>query len=127
MGLTEPAAFYDRFGSTELGWGLMVQQRTLAGTRADRRVGTPDHLAEVAVLRWDGTQWSLLQMPQVGRLALVDGDGVPEIYPVNFTTHEGAIYLRTARAESSQLVVMIDAPIAPASVRRKLIRPAAEV
>lgn len=41
--------------------------------------------------------WSLLQIPQVGRLALVDGDGVPEIYPVNFTTHEGAIYLRTAR------------------------------
>ncbi len=41
--------------------------------------------------------WALLQIPQIGRLALVDGDGVPEIYPVNFTTHEGAVYLRTAR------------------------------
>jgi nitroimidazol reductase NimA-like FMN-containing flavoprotein (pyridoxamine 5'-phosphate oxidase superfamily) len=41
--------------------------------------------------------WTLLQIPQIGRLALFDGDGVPEIYPVNFTTHEGAIYLRTAR------------------------------
>jgi acyl-coenzyme A synthetase/AMP-(fatty) acid ligase len=54
-GLAQPAAFYDRFGSTELGWGLMVQQRTLTGTPADRRVGTPDPLAEVAVLRRDGT------------------------------------------------------------------------
>jgi nitroimidazol reductase NimA-like FMN-containing flavoprotein (pyridoxamine 5'-phosphate oxidase superfamily) len=41
--------------------------------------------------------WELLQIPQVGRLALVDDDGVPEIYPVNFATHEGAIYIRTAR------------------------------
>lgn len=41
--------------------------------------------------------WMLLQNAPLGRLALVDGDGVPEIYPVNFATHEGALYLRTAR------------------------------
>jgi nitroimidazol reductase NimA-like FMN-containing flavoprotein (pyridoxamine 5'-phosphate oxidase superfamily) len=41
--------------------------------------------------------WTLLQSQQIGRMALVDGEGVPEIYPVSFTTHEGAIYLRTAR------------------------------
>lgn len=41
--------------------------------------------------------WTLLQIPQLGRLALVGSDGIPEIYPVNFVTHEGAIYVRTAR------------------------------
>jgi acyl-coenzyme A synthetase/AMP-(fatty) acid ligase len=51
-----PAVFYDRFGSTELGWGLMVQQRTLSSERNDRCVGKPDPLAEFAVLRKDGTE-----------------------------------------------------------------------
>ena len=35
----EPPTFYDRFGTTELGWGLVVQPRTLASERSDRRVG----------------------------------------------------------------------------------------
>ena len=30
----EPPTFYDRFGTTELGWGLVVQPRTLASERA---------------------------------------------------------------------------------------------
>lgn len=51
-----PATFYDRFGTTELGWGLVVQPRTLASTRSDRRVGKPDAVAEVAVLRRDGSR-----------------------------------------------------------------------
>lgn len=50
-----PAAFYDRFGSTELGWGLMVQVRTLDTPRQDRCMGRPDPLAEFAVLREDGS------------------------------------------------------------------------
>ncbi|TDB78456.1 class I adenylate-forming enzyme family protein [Micromonospora sp. KC723] len=50
------AAFYDRFGSTELGWGLMVRMRTLDTPRRDRCMGTPDPLAEFAVLREDGTR-----------------------------------------------------------------------
>jgi acyl-coenzyme A synthetase/AMP-(fatty) acid ligase len=50
-----PAAFYDRFGSTELGWGLMVQVRTLDTPRRDRCMGRPDPLATFAVLRPDGT------------------------------------------------------------------------
>lgn len=50
----EPSTFYDRFGTTELGWGLVVQPRTLASERSDRRVGKPDPGLEVAVLRPDG-------------------------------------------------------------------------
>ncbi|WP_179475291.1 class I adenylate-forming enzyme family protein [Mycolicibacterium vinylchloridicum] len=52
----EPSTFYDRFGTTELGWGLVVQPRTLASERSDRRVGKPDPVAEVAVLRPDGSK-----------------------------------------------------------------------
>ena len=54
-GLPE-AIFYDRFGSSELGWGLMVARRSLSTERCDRRMGTPDSLAEFAVLRKDGTE-----------------------------------------------------------------------
>lgn len=52
----EPPTFYDRFGTTELGWGLVVQPRTLASERSDRRVGKPDPGLEVAVLRPDGSK-----------------------------------------------------------------------
>jgi acyl-coenzyme A synthetase/AMP-(fatty) acid ligase len=52
----EPPTFYDRFGTTELGWGLVVQPRTLSSERSDRRVGKPDPVAEVAVLRADGSK-----------------------------------------------------------------------
>ena len=52
----EPPTFYDRFGTTELGWGLVVQPRTLASERSDRRVGKPDPVAEVAALRPDGSR-----------------------------------------------------------------------
>jgi acyl-coenzyme A synthetase/AMP-(fatty) acid ligase len=51
-----PATFYDRFGTTELGWGLVVQPRTLSSKRSDRRVGRPDSIAQVAVLRKDGSE-----------------------------------------------------------------------
>ncbi len=50
------AVFYDRFGTTELGWGLVVQPRTLSSERTDRRVGKPDQIAQVAVLRPDGSE-----------------------------------------------------------------------
>ena len=51
-----PPTFYDRFGTTELGWGLVVQPRTLSSERTDRRVGKADPVAEVAVLRPDGSR-----------------------------------------------------------------------
>ncbi|GIE87968.1 class I adenylate-forming enzyme family protein [Actinoplanes regularis] len=60
------AAFYDRFGSTELGWGLMVQVRTLDTPRRDRCIGRPDPLAEFAVLRPDGTRADLGEYGRLG-------------------------------------------------------------
>lgn len=40
--------------------------------------------------------WKLLESHDVGRLALVDADNAPDIFPVNFVAYEGALYLRTA-------------------------------
>jgi acyl-coenzyme A synthetase/AMP-(fatty) acid ligase len=50
-----PAAFLDRLGTTELGWGVLMQPRTLATERNDRCVGKSVGYAEVAIVRADGT------------------------------------------------------------------------
>ena len=44
------------------------------------------------------TCWDLLQQTALGRLALVRVDGGPDIFPVNYLTHEGALYIRVRRA-----------------------------
>jgi acyl-coenzyme A synthetase/AMP-(fatty) acid ligase len=54
-----PAEFYDRLGTTELGWGVLLQIRTLASERRDRCVGRPVGVAELAILRPDGTEAAL--------------------------------------------------------------------
>jgi nitroimidazol reductase NimA-like FMN-containing flavoprotein (pyridoxamine 5'-phosphate oxidase superfamily) len=41
--------------------------------------------------------WTLLQEARLGRLAVIHADGAPDVFPVNFTTHEGALFVRTAR------------------------------
>lgn len=40
--------------------------------------------------------WNLLEHARLGRLALSDPLGEPELFPVNFTTNEGFLYIRTA-------------------------------
>lgn len=40
--------------------------------------------------------WRLLEGERLGRLALSDADGVPDVFPVNFIAFEGALYVRTA-------------------------------
>jgi len=40
--------------------------------------------------------WKLLEQHNVGRLAMTDEEGAPDIFPVNFATYEGAVYIRTA-------------------------------
>lgn len=50
-----PAAFLDRLGTTELGWGALLHTSTDGSQRKGRCVGTPTGVAEVAVLRKDGT------------------------------------------------------------------------
>jgi hypothetical protein len=39
--------------------------------------------------------WALLEGTRMGRLALLDDSGGPELIPVNFTSHEGLLYIRT--------------------------------
>lgn len=41
--------------------------------------------------------WTLLEGAELGRLALADADGVPDVFPVNIVAHEGSVYLRSAR------------------------------
>jgi nitroimidazol reductase NimA-like FMN-containing flavoprotein (pyridoxamine 5'-phosphate oxidase superfamily) len=43
------------------------------------------------------TCWELIQQSELGRVALIDADGMPNLYPVNYVAHEGALYVRTAR------------------------------
>jgi acyl-coenzyme A synthetase/AMP-(fatty) acid ligase len=50
-----PAAFLDRLGTTELGWGVLLKTRTLDTERNDRCAGRPVGVAEVTILREDGT------------------------------------------------------------------------
>lgn len=59
LGLRSPdrgrAVFLDRLGTTELGWGVLLAARTLDTHRNDRCAGKPVGVAEVAILRPDGT------------------------------------------------------------------------
>ncbi|WP_370947369.1 class I adenylate-forming enzyme family protein [Amycolatopsis sp. cg5] len=49
------SAFFDRLGTTELGWGVLLKIRNLDTARNDRCAGKPVGVAEVVVLRADGT------------------------------------------------------------------------
>jgi len=63
------AAFYDRLGTTELGWGVLLRILTPDSERHDRCGGTPVGVAEVAVLRQDGTE------AEVGEYGLLGARG----------------------------------------------------
>src|SRR4051812_38150572 len=54
-GAPPPAAFLDRLGTTELGWGVLMKPRTLTTPRQDRCVGRSVGFAEVVILRENGT------------------------------------------------------------------------
>jgi nitroimidazol reductase NimA-like FMN-containing flavoprotein (pyridoxamine 5'-phosphate oxidase superfamily) len=41
--------------------------------------------------------WRLLQEETFGRLAVTNVDGAPDVFPVNYVTHEGSLFFRTAR------------------------------
>lgn len=50
------SVFFDRLGTTELGWGVLLKTRTLDSERIDRCVGEPVGVADVAILREDGSE-----------------------------------------------------------------------
>ena len=51
-----PAQFFDRLGTSELGWGVLLHISTSASTGKGRCAGMPTGVAEVKVLRKDGTE-----------------------------------------------------------------------
>lgn len=54
--------------------------------------------------------WEILERTDMGRLALVGEDGVPDIMPVNHLAYEGAIYIRSAH--DSKFVRIAAHPVA---------------
>ncbi|GAA5201173.1 pyridoxamine 5'-phosphate oxidase family protein [Microbacterium jejuense] len=43
------------------------------------------------------TSWEYVQTTTLGRLAVINADGSPDIFPVNHLAHEGSLFIRTAR------------------------------
>ncbi len=54
--------------------------------------------------------WELLEADSLGRLAVEGLDGMPDLFPVNYTVHEGSLYIRTARG--SKLTALTVHPVA---------------
>lgn len=40
--------------------------------------------------------WTLLESASIGRLAVTGLDGAPDVFPLNFTVHNGSLYARSA-------------------------------
>ena len=82
------AVFYDRFGATELGWGVMVHPRTLDSPHDDRCIGRPDALSEAAVLRRDGTRAAV---GEIGWLGVKGPTVTPGYWNDSDTTHRSRL------------------------------------
>lgn len=52
--------------------------------------------------------WRLLEEGSMGRLAVQGAEGVPDVFPVNYTVHSGSVYLRTA--PGSKLMKIAERP-----------------
>jgi hypothetical protein len=60
------------------------------------RGGSPPPGADAVTALTTAECWRLIEGTRLGRLALVDAHGDPEIFPVNYVTHDGVVYVRTA-------------------------------
>lgn len=58
-------------------------------TRRERTQDDVEHLTTAEC-------WRLLEQADLGRLAVSDSDGNPDVFPVNFLARSGHLYLRTA-------------------------------
>lgn len=54
--------------------------------------------------------WRLFESRSFGRLAVDGLDGMPDIFPVNYLVHDGALYIRTA--PGSKLMAVAAMPVA---------------
>ena len=58
--------------------------------------------------------WRLLGEATLGRLALTDASGRPDVFPINIVAHDGAIYARSA--EGTKLGAIAESPEAALEV-----------
>lgn len=75
----------------------MTNPQRSAKTLDARTPAAPARTTAAGAQRLDTAEcWRLLEGERLGRLALSDADGVPDVFPVNFIAFEGALYVRTA-------------------------------
>ena len=48
--------------------------------------------------------WALVVARSFGRLAVAALDGMPDVFPLNYTVHDGSIYIRTARGSKLKAI-----------------------
>ena len=48
--------------------------------------------------------WELMEARSFGRLAVQGLDGMPDVFPLNYTVHDGSIYIRTARGSKLKAI-----------------------
>ena len=54
--------------------------------------------------------WRLIEAGSFGRLAVEALDGIPDVFPLNYTVHDGSIYIRSA--PGSKLMAITVHPVA---------------
>ena len=54
--------------------------------------------------------WMLIEAGSFGRLAVEGLDGIPDVFPLNYTVHDGSIYIRSA--PGSKLMAIAVHPVA---------------
>jgi nitroimidazol reductase NimA-like FMN-containing flavoprotein (pyridoxamine 5'-phosphate oxidase superfamily) len=54
--------------------------------------------------------WRLLESGSFGRLAVDGLDGIPDVFPVNYTVHDGSVYIKSA--PGSKLMAITVHPVA---------------
>jgi len=67
------------------------------GPRAPVEPGQVQHLSTAEC-------WQLVEARFFGRLAVEGLDGMPDIFPLNYTVHDGSIYIRTARGSKLKAI-----------------------
>ena len=65
--------------------------------------GTVEHLATAEC-------WRLIEARSFGRLAVEGLDGMPDVFPLNYTVHDGSIYISSA--PGSKLMAIAVHPVA---------------
>ena len=77
--------------------------RTPSESTARPTPGTVEQLATAAC-------WELIEARSFGRLAVEGLDGIPDVFPLNYTVHDGSLYIRSAAG--SKLMAIAVHPVA---------------